>query len=210
MAKRNTATVDEAVKTKLSKNHLKKLGGYMKKHTGAILFTICLMLVSAFLGLLSPYFISKVVDVILPAKNVKGLVTVVIILILVQFMIWINHVKRAKTIHKVGEEIIHDIRLDLFKHLQELQFSYFDSVPHGKIIVRIVNYVNSISGTLSNVNPDSIENDDTGEDPTITNVNRIINIINNLLFFLILPLLDYAINIVPHFKCILHIYNSFH
>ena len=48
MAKRNTATVDEAVKTKLSKNHLKKLGGYMKKHTGAILFTICLMLVSAF------------------------------------------------------------------------------------------------------------------------------------------------------------------
>ena len=158
MAKRNTATVDEAVKTKLSKNHLKKLGGYMKKHIGAILFTICLMLVSAFLGLLSPYFISKVVDVILPAKDFKGLIVVAIILILVQFMIWINHILRAKTIHKVGEEIIHDIRLDLFKHLQELQFSYFDSVPHGKIIVRIVNYVNSISGTLSNGIVDIITN----------------------------------------------------
>lgn len=158
MAKRNTATVDEAVKTKLSKDHLKKLGGYMKKHTKAILFTIGLMLVSAFLGLLPPYFISKVVDVILPAKDMKGLITVVVILVLVQFLVWHNQVLRGKTIHKVGEEIIHDMRLDLFKHLQELQFSYFDSVPHGKIIVRVVNYINSISSTLSNGIVDIITN----------------------------------------------------
>ena len=38
----------------------------------------------------------------------------------------------------------------MFIHLEELPFSYYDSRPHGKIQVRIVNYVNNISDLLSN------------------------------------------------------------
>ncbi len=39
---------------------------------------------------------------------------------------------------------------DIFTHIQELPFSYFDNRPHGKIQVRVVNYVNSLSDLLSN------------------------------------------------------------
>ena len=45
---------------------------------------------------------------------------------------------------------IFDIRTDLFKHLQELPFEYYDNRPHGKILIRVVNYVNSVSDMLSN------------------------------------------------------------
>ncbi|MBS7114367.1 MAG: ABC transporter ATP-binding protein, partial [Ruminococcus sp.] len=38
----------------------------------------------------------------------------------------------------------------LFKHLQELPFEYYDNRPHGKILIRVVNYVNSVSDMLSN------------------------------------------------------------
>ena len=51
---------------------------------------------------------------------------------------------------EIGQNIIHDIRYDIFKHLQELPFSYYDDRPHGKIQVRVVNYVNSLSDLLSN------------------------------------------------------------
>lgn len=51
---------------------------------------------------------------------------------------------------KVGQDIIHTIREDIFKHLQELPFSYYDERPHGKIQVRVVNYVNNLSDLLSN------------------------------------------------------------
>jgi ATP-binding cassette subfamily B multidrug efflux pump len=37
----------------------------------------------------------------------------------------------------------------LFTHIQTLPFSYFDSRPHGKILIRVVNYVNTLSDTLS-------------------------------------------------------------
>ena len=48
-------------------------------------------------------------------------------------------------------QIIHEHALSISsEHLQELPFSYYDDRPHGKIQVRVVNYVNSISDLLSN------------------------------------------------------------
>ena len=57
---------------------------------------------------------------------------------------------KIKTMTLVGQSIIKNIRSDLFNHLQKLPFSYYDSRPHGKILVRVVNYVNSLSDLLSN------------------------------------------------------------
>ena len=45
--------------------------------------------------------------------------------------------------------MLKDMRRDLFTHIQTLPFSYFDSRPHGKILIRVVNYVNTLSDTLS-------------------------------------------------------------
>ena len=52
--------------------------------------------------------------------------------------------------HIMGVYIETDMRRDAFEHLQRLSFEYYDSRPHGKILVRIINYVNSVSDTLSN------------------------------------------------------------
>jgi ATP-binding cassette, subfamily B, multidrug efflux pump len=50
----------------------------------------------------------------------------------------------------VGQNIIYNIRADLFAKLQKLPFTYYDSRPHGKILIRVVNYVNSLSDLLTN------------------------------------------------------------
>lgn len=50
----------------------------------------------------------------------------------------------------VGQAIIYDIRKDLFEHLQRLSFQFYDDRPHGKILTRVINYVNSVSDALSN------------------------------------------------------------
>lgn len=57
---------------------------------------------------------------------------------------------RSRVMAKVSNEIVYDIREDLFAHLQRLPFSYYDSRPAGKILVRVINYVNSVSDMLSN------------------------------------------------------------
>ena len=45
---------------------------------------------------------------------------------------------RIKTMTYVGQEVVKSIRTDLFNHLQKLPFSYYDSRPHGKILVRAI------------------------------------------------------------------------
>ncbi|HOV41880.1 MAG TPA: ABC transporter ATP-binding protein, partial [Oscillospiraceae bacterium] len=57
---------------------------------------------------------------------------------------------RSQIMTIVSQDIIFDIRSDLFKHLQKLPFQYYDDRPHGKILVRVINYVNSVSDVLSN------------------------------------------------------------
>jgi len=57
---------------------------------------------------------------------------------------------RSRIMVHVSQQIIHDIRSDLFAHLQKLPFTYYDSRPAGKILVRVINYVNSVSDILSN------------------------------------------------------------
>ena len=57
---------------------------------------------------------------------------------------------RMVIVAKVSQGIIHDIRKDLFDHLQALPFAYYDNRPHGKILVRVVHYVNNVSDALSN------------------------------------------------------------
>jgi len=59
---------------------------------------------------------------------------------------------RSRIMVHVSQDIIYDIRQDLFAHLQRLPFSYYDSRPAGKILVRVINYVNSVSDILSNGN----------------------------------------------------------
>ena len=58
----------------------------------------------------------------------------------------------------VGQEIIYSIRKDLFEHLQKLPFQFYDDRPHGKILTRVINYVNSVSDALSNAKDKFIVN----------------------------------------------------
>ena len=79
------------------------------------------------------------------AGALGGASTTVLIAISIVFT-----VIRARMMAYVSQEIIYDIRKDLFHHLQKLPFSYYDSRPAGKILVRVINYVNSVSDILSN------------------------------------------------------------
>ena len=81
-------------------------------------------------------------------KKYKGKMILALVLTIAVSVAFSNIRSRIMTV--VGQDIIFDIRTDLFAHLQELPFQYYDDRPHGKILIRVVNYVNSVSDMLSN------------------------------------------------------------
>ena len=147
---RNTFNQDEQLEKGFNIYHVKRLLGYMKPYRKPIIFCMFLMVVSSILGLLGPYIIKVTLDDIIPTKDVRGLslATLLFILTLIGISIIMKH--RIKTMGEVGQDILIDMRHDLFVNLQKLPFTYYDSRPHGKILVRVVNYINSLSDLLSN------------------------------------------------------------
>ena len=147
---RNKYDVDEILEDKFDINQLKRLAGYIapyKKQMAAVLF---LMLSASALGMLIPRFFMAVMDVCIPQKDMRGIWTYAGLTILIALYTCISLRIKITLMTKVGQSVIHNIRYDIFVHLQELPFSYYDERPHGKIQVRVVNYVNSLSDLLSN------------------------------------------------------------
>ena len=105
---------------------------------------------AAISGLLGPLITQYALDNTIPQKNMGQLVLLTLAFVgTIAVSITFSTI-RSRIMTVVGQDIIFDIRTDLFKHLQELPFEYYDNRPHGKILIRVVNYVNSVSDMLSN------------------------------------------------------------
>lgn len=147
---RNKYDVDEVMEDKFDINQLKRLVRYVTPYTGQLILALFLMLSSSALTMLFPTFIMKIMDEYIPQKNINAVIGITILTVIIILYSCVCIRWKIKITSRVGQEIVHQLRSDLFCHLQELPFSYYDERPHGKIQVRVVNYVNSLSDLLSN------------------------------------------------------------
>lgn len=147
---RNRYDVDEVLETPFDFRHLKRSFVYMKKYKGKMILALVLSVFAAVSGLLAPLITQYALDNTIPQKNIPQLLLLSGLLVLtIAVSVAFSNI-RSRIMTVVGQDIIFDIRTDLFAHLQELPFQYYDDRPHGKILIRVVNYVNSVSDMLSN------------------------------------------------------------
>lgn len=147
---RNRYDVDEVLETPFDFAHLKRSFVYIKKYKGKMITALALSVFAAISGLLGPLITQYALDNTIPQKNMGQLVLLTLAFVgTIAVSITFSTI-RSRIMTVVGQDIIFDIRTDLFKHLQELPFEYYDNRPHGKILIRVVNYVNSVSDMLSN------------------------------------------------------------
>lgn len=148
---RNKYDIDETLETPFDVRHLKRSLKYAAKYKGKIIAAMLLSTLAAIIGLLSPIIVKNAVDNYMDSKGdipmllLSGAGVLACIIVSVAFT-----KKRAKLMTEVGQNIVYDIRRDLFEHMQLLSFDFYDSRPHGKILTRIINYINSIADLMTN------------------------------------------------------------
>lgn len=147
---RNTFKEDEVLETPFDFHHLLRASVYVKKYVKRMVLALFISALAAITGLLNPVIVQKALDEAIPQKDKKMLVGLVILLAVTYIVSIVFSTIRSRIMTVVGQSIIFDIRKDLFAHLQKLPFQYYDDRPHGKIMIRVVNYVNSVSDMLSN------------------------------------------------------------
>jgi len=180
---RNKFDIDEVLErdAEFRFTHLNRLGKYMKPYKPLFFKSLALVLISSGLRLLVPLFLKTVLDESIPNKDIPQLLIISLVCLGI-FIIDYPSVKyRLYALSRAGQGMICDLRLDLFRHLQALPNTYYDSRPHGKILVRVVNYINSISDLFS---------------------NGVINLINDLFSFFMILIMMFFVNVRLTLVCL--------
>ena len=139
MARRNTYREDEVLETPFDFHHLMRASVYIKKYLGKMILALSLSAIGGVTALFGPMLTQKALDEAIPDKDMRMLVTLVLVLLGTYAVSVLFTTVRSRIMVRVGQGIIFDSRRDLFAHLQKLPFQYYDDRPHGKILIRVVN-----------------------------------------------------------------------
>ena len=147
---RNKYDVDEDLTGRFDRRKLVRMLGYLRPHRRRLALVMAFMLCVSFIGLLGPLLLRHVLDVAIPGRQVGAIVAIALAYLAITVAGGAFARVRLRNMAYIGQDVIRSIRKHIFDHLQTLPFAYYDGRPHGKIIVRVVNYVNSLSDLLSN------------------------------------------------------------
>lgn len=147
---RNKFNVDEELDTPFDWGQFKRALVYIRRYRSLLISAFVVSVIGTICSLTMPLFTQHAIDRQIPNKDVKGLLMAALAIVVLVIIQAICSRFRSRFCARAGQAIIRDIRRDLYVHLQELPFDYFDSRPHGKILVRVINYVNSVSEFMTN------------------------------------------------------------
>ncbi|WP_066248905.1 ABC transporter ATP-binding protein [Neobacillus drentensis] len=140
------------VKPKNFKGTLKRLWQYFGKERKMLSFIFIFIVLDSSLMLLAPFLIGKAID----AMRMDGgkvdfgfLEIMIVILVAAYVMDSLLTFLQGWLMAGVSQRIVKGLRDALFKKLQKLPVSFFDSRSHGELMSRLSNDVDNVSNTIS-------------------------------------------------------------
>ena len=135
----------KAFDIRLFKRILEYTKPYQWRFNGVVVFAISLSVFAA----LRPYLLKQTVDGYIQTEDANGLLMYIILMGIVlllevfsqfYFVFWANW---------LGQDIVKDIRVKLFKHILSFRMKYFDLVPVGQLVTRSVSDIEAIARIFS-------------------------------------------------------------
>ncbi|WP_310557165.1 ABC transporter ATP-binding protein [Flavobacterium sp.] len=135
----------KAFDTTLFKRILEYTKPYKTRYYSVIVWAILLSVFAA----LRPFLLKNTVDSYIRTKDEQGLLLYVVIIGVVLLLEVLSQFYFVFWANWLGQDIIKDIRIKLFKHMTSFKMSYFDHEPVGKLVTRSVSDIESIARIFS-------------------------------------------------------------
>jgi len=128
---------------------LKRLLEYVKPYRWFFLLLVILTIFTAILGPLRPYLVGITIDNYVAVGDYQGLLIMVGIifgLLLLQSFVQYAHTYSSDWL---GQHVIRDIRIKLYRHLLSLKLQFFDKTPIGRLVTRNVSDIETLADVFS-------------------------------------------------------------
>ena len=129
---------------------VKRLLAYMGRHRNSLLLVALLVVISVTCNLLGTSMISHVIDSLVSGGGMAELVEGVAITAVIYAAGVLASLGYSQIMAASSQQIVYDIRKDLFSHMQTLPIRFFDMNQHGDVMSYYTNDVDTISDALNN------------------------------------------------------------
>ncbi len=130
---------------------VKRLLHYAKPFWKQFLVVLLLMIFSIAYDIISPLIIGEVQDLVKAKFVLEDLYRYLAIYISILIVSMICTYFQSIILQKVGQQILSDLRMDIFTHIESLSHEQLNNIPVGKLVTRVTNDTNSISMMFTNV-----------------------------------------------------------
>ncbi|HEY8742244.1 MAG TPA: ABC transporter ATP-binding protein, partial [Chloroflexota bacterium] len=123
---------------------------YIKPYWQAAVLALFLTVFAAIMTTLSPVLTKTAIDSYIAKGQTVGMLVMMALTIVTLLVAFLANWTQLFVMTKVGQQMLQKMRGDLFRHLQELPLTYFDRVPSGVVVSRVINDVQVINDLLTN------------------------------------------------------------
>ncbi|WP_291651013.1 ABC transporter ATP-binding protein [Clostridium sp.] len=123
---------------------LKWIFSYLKKYKLKYLFALLLVLFTSAINMVNPFISGRIVDKVLGAKQTNLLIPLILIMIaIVVFKGFITYAYQM-ILEKISQDILFEIRTDLYDKLLELDVNFYSKVKTGDLMARMTGDTDAI------------------------------------------------------------------
>ncbi len=108
-----------------------------------------LIVVSAAVGVVSPFLLREILDVAIPEENVGLLTALVAGMVAIPIVTGVIGVWQTLLSNQVGQSVMHDLRTQVYRHLQRLSLAFFTRTRTGEVQSRIANDIGGIETVVT-------------------------------------------------------------
>jgi ATP-binding cassette, subfamily B, bacterial len=114
------------------------------------LAAVCALIVfSAAVGVVSPFLLREVLDVAIPQQNLGLLSALVAGMVAIPIVTGVVGVWQTLLSNQVGQSVMHDLRTQVYRHLQRLSLAFFTRTRTGEVQSRIANDIGGIENVVT-------------------------------------------------------------
>ena len=116
----------------------------------ARLTAVCALIVfAAAVGVVSPFLLREVLDVAIPDGNMRLLSALVAGMVAIPVVTGVIGVWQTLLSNQVGQSVMHDLRSQVYRHLQRLSLAFFTRTRTGEVQSRIANDIGGIETVVT-------------------------------------------------------------
>ncbi len=128
---------------------LRRIGRLFTPYRWQLAIVTAIIVASSIVGLASPFLLRAVIDVALPARNVRLLAWLVIGMVAVAAVTSAFGVIQTWISTKVGQRVMHELRTCVFAHLQRQSIAFFTRTRTGEVQSRITNDIGGMESVVT-------------------------------------------------------------